>query len=937
MTQNDIAFYERHIGLSEQDINDMLEALGENSLKEFCNKAIPDSIKIKKPLNLPDALSESEALALANDIINKNNLHKSFIGQGYHGTFTPPVIMRNLFENPAWYTAYTPYQAEISQGRLEMLFYFQTLICELTGLPVANCSLLDEGTAVAEACSVAYRAFKGKRDKIAIIGKLHPQTMAVVNTRTEFNNIVLSHFENKNINLENDLVAIILPLTDSYGALYNYSELIKQAKKNNTLVIFVADPLALTILESPGKLGADIVVGTTQRFGVPMGFGGPAAAYMAVSDALKRLIPGRIIGLSKDKHGNPAYRLSLQTREQHIRREKATSNICTSQVLLANMAAAYAIWHGAQGLQNIAYRIHNLACKFAIACKNAGYALYSETFFDCVTVNISKKACALTEKAYENGLLLRIIDENNISINFDETSTIEDYKILLKIFNLQDNENVEPIIKKNQKESFLQQSIFNSIKSETDMMRLLRRLSDKDLALDRAMIPLGSCTMKMNAAVELMPLSFAKWNNIHPLANFDAAGYFELIENLEVLLSNITGFSKISFQPNSGAQGEYAGLLVIKKYLASKNEEHRNICLIPSSAHGTNPASAQMAGFDIITVNCNENGDIDVQDLSNKAELYKNKLAALMITYPSTHGVYEENIINICNVIHENGGQVYLDGANLNAMVGLSRPIDLGADVCHMNLHKTFAIPHGGGGPGCGPIGVVKHLEEFLPKITIEADNFMISSAPFGSASILLISWMYIRLMGAKGLTKATQCAILSANYLAKKLTIAGYEVLYSGKNGFVAHEAIIDTRIIKNKFKISEEDIAKRLIDYGFHAPTMSFPVSGTLMIEPTESESKKELDRFCNALASIYKEIQKIANNEWSLEDNPLVNAPHTAEEALIGEWHHCYSREVALYPFTYDSKYTKYFPPVARIDNVAGDKNLICNCGSTSDYIK
>lgn len=936
MNQQNIPFYKRHIGISDLDLKNMLEYLKISSLDELCDRALPPSIRIKAALNLPAALSEHEALEFINNIIEKNNLNKSFIGQGYHGTFTPAVIMRNLFENPAWYTSYTPYQAEISQGRLELLFHFQTLVTELTGLPIANASLLDEGTAAAEAMALAIRYFKEKRNKVAVIGKLHPQTMAVLATRAKYKNYQILEYKNKEIDLPQDVAAIILPLTDSYGALYDYSSLIIQAKNKDALVIFVADPLALTILKAPGDIGADVVVGTMQRFGVPMGFGGPAAAYMAVSEKLTRLIPGRIIGLSVDAQNNPAYRLSLQTREQHIRRDKANSNICTSQVLLANMSAAYAIWHGASGLQNIALGVHNMASRFASACKASGLKLYSEKFFDCVTIFVKGEAQAIQKKAYEAGILLRVIGSDMISVNFDETSKEQDYNDLLNIFSLTSSQKIFDSINKDMLRSsaFLTQKIFNTIQSETDMMRFLRRLSDKDLALDRAMIPLGSCTMKMNAAAELMPLSIAKWNNIHPLTICDAKGYLELIQDLGKLLCAITGFRKISFQPNSGAQGEYAGLLVIKQYLKSQNCDQRNICLIPASAHGTNPASAQMAGFKIVVVECNENGDINIEDLRYKADLYKENLGVLMITYPSTHGVYEENICAISKIIHDNGGQVYLDGANLNATIGLSRVVDIGADVCHLNLHKTFAIPHGGGGPGCGPIGVAEHLVNFLPDIDISDESFMVSSAAYGSASILVISWMYIRMMGAQGLKTATQCAILNANYIVKRLEEGNYKILYKGRTGFVAHEAIIDTRLLKEKFNISDEDIAKRLIDYGFHAPTMSFPVPGTLMIEPTESESKNEIDRFCDALNSIYLEAEKVASNIWRKEDNPLINAPHTAQEALLGEWKHCYSREVALYPSLH-SRNNKYFPPVARINNVAGDRNLICSCMPISEY--
>ncbi|MDN5249257.1 aminomethyl-transferring glycine dehydrogenase [Bartonella sp. TP] len=934
-------FYQRHIGLTPEAIEDMLTIVGANSLDDLCVKAMPENILAKEELELPSPLSENEALNVIGTIIEKNKLHKSFIGQGYHGTFTPSVILRNLFENPAWYTAYTPYQAEISQGRLELLFNFQTLVSDLTGLPVANASLLDEGTAIAEACDMSVRFFKGNRNKVALAADLHPQNLDVLKTRVstkEYELVVLD----ADATLTTDFAALVLPLLDTHGVMHDYSALIDQAKSRGILVILVADPLALCLLKPVKDMGADIAVGSMQRFGVPMGFGGPHAAYISTTEALTRLLPGRIVGLSSDREGRPAYRLALQTREQHIRRDKATSNICTSQVLLANMAAAFAIWHGGKGLQAIAEQVHRLASIFAASCKAAGLELLGKKFFDCVTVIVKNQARVLQRQAYEKGILLRAVDDNLLSINFDELSSLSDVEELCDLFGIQvvvDNNKMPTVLYEEdlRRTVLLPHKAFNMIFSETQMMRFLRSLSDKDLALDRAMIPLGSCTMKLNAAAELHPLSNPKLSQIHPFAPAaDSHGYLQLITELEAYLCSITGFKKISFQPNSGAQGEYAGLLAIRRYFLSIGQTNRNICLIPASAHGTNPASAHMAGMEVVVVKCNAQGDIDLEDLQIKAKSHSNNLAALMITYPSTHGVYEEDVVKICEVIHNYGGQVYFDGANLNALVGLARPFDIGADVCHINLHKTFAIPHGGGGPGMGPIGVAKHLVPFLPgHVSGHKPAFAVSSAPYGSASILVISWMYIRLMGAEGLKKATQCAILSANYIAKTLEKHGYNVLYKGKHGLVAHECILDIRLLKNAFNIDVEDIAKRLIDYGFHSPTMSFPVSGTLMIEPTESEPLEELNRFCEAMRAIYVEAQQVADGVWLRDDNPLINAPHTLADALNNNWNHCYSREEACFPTGIEANNSKYFSPVGRIDNVAGDRNLVCSCPPMSEY--
>ncbi|MBX4335177.1 aminomethyl-transferring glycine dehydrogenase [Bartonella raoultii] len=919
-------FSSRHIGLRPDETQKMLDVLALDSLETLVSQAVPHSIRLERSLDLPKAASEEYALSELAEIMGRNKVYKSFIGQGYHGTYVPPVILRNLFENPAWYTAYTPYQAEISQGRLELLFYFQTLISELTGLPVAAASLLDEATALAEAIAMACRFTRGKKIKISLQSLLHPQTLSVVQTRAETQGLQVS----QNGEICSHTAAIVLSWPDTKGFFHDYSEVIKEAKEKGALVIVVADPLALTLMEAPAKWGADIVVGSMQRYGVPMGFGGPHAGYLAVSDALTRLIPGRIVGQSVDTKGRIGFRLALQTREQHIRRDKATSNICTAQALLANMATAYAVWHGPQGLQEIAQRVHHLTCCFVAALEDAEILCEGEYFFDCVSVFVKGKAREIAQKAKKNGRLVRILDDDRIAINFDELSTQEDAHALAKLFGAQLVDQASSRLWGERRDAtFLSQPFFHAVHSETDMMRFLRRLADKDLALDRAMIPLGSCTMKLNAAAELMPLTWPTVADIHPfVSNEDAVGYQEIIHQLNTWLCEITGFSQVSFQPNSGAQGEYAGLLAIRRYYQTRGEHQRTVCLIPASAHGTNPASAHMAGMEVVVVKCSSDGDVDVDDLKMKAQLHKDHLAALMITYPSTHGVYEENIKEICSLIHENGGQVYFDGANLNALVGLARPADIGADVCHMNLHKTFAIPHGGGGPGAGPIGVAAHLKPFLPGHVQEKTTHAVSAAPYGSASLLIITWMYIRMMGADGLKYATQIAILNANYIAARLSQA-YSILYRGKNGRVAHECIVDTRVLKEKYEVSVDDITKRLIDYGFHAPTMSFPVPGTLMIEPTESEPKAEIDRFCDALLSIAEEAQKIGSGVWPKDNNPLVNAPHILVDTLDDAWARPYSRQEAAFPNSFLDPAHKYWAPVSRIDNVAGDKMLICSC--------
>ncbi|RWQ45474.1 MAG: glycine dehydrogenase (aminomethyl-transferring) [Mesorhizobium sp.] len=932
MTAAPYSFSARHIGPGLNDVRAMLATIGVPSVETLISQAVPKSIRLDRPLALPAPASEAEALAELSATMAKNTVLKSFIGAGYHGVHVPPVIQRNLFENPAWYTAYTPYQAEISQGRLEMLFNFQTLVTELTGLPVASASLLDEATAVAEAVGIALRHHRDKRTKVALAGTPHPQTLDVVRTRAEPLGI-----EVDGDTIDDNTAALLVSWPDTFGIYGDHRAAIEKAHATGALVLFIADPLALTLTDAPAALGADIAVGPMQRFGVPMGFGGPHAAYCAVSDRLTRLMPGRLVGQSTDSRGRPGYRLALQTREQHIRRDKATSNICTAQALLANMATAYAIWHGPAGLQAIARRIHALANRLADGLKAAGLSVLGASRFDTVTVEVKGRAGAIGASAEETGRLLRVIDADHIGISFDETSTDADLEAITALFGAKAGAAVGSTMPgKPRGKAFLTQPVFRENHSETDMMRFLRRLADKDLALDRAMIPLGSCTMKLNAAAEMMPVSWPDIANLHPFAPAShSAGYRAMIDELEAWLAEITGFDAVTLQPNAGSQGEYAGLLAIRGYHRSRGEAHRTVCLIPSSAHGTNPASAAMAGMNVVVVRCTEDGNIDMDDLKAKAAAHAQDLAALMFTYPSTHGVFEEGARDLCALVHEHGGQVYFDGANLNALVGLVRPGDIGADVCHMNLHKTFCIPHGGGGPGVGPIGVKAHLQPYLPGHVAEGSSHAVSAAPFGSASILPITWMYIRMMGASGLKQATETAIISANYVATRLG-AHFPVLYKGRHERVAHECILDTRVLKDSAGISVDDVAKRLIDYGFHAPTMSFPVAGTLMVEPTESEPKRELDRFCEAMIAISGEAAKVAKGEWPLADNPLVNAPHTAAEALAGQWTHPYSRLEAAYPAGDADTSAKYWPPVSRIDNVAGDRNLVCSCPPLSEYL-
>lgn len=921
-------FVARHIGPNEADQRKMLNVLNMTSMDALIGQTVPAPIRFKGDLNLPKGVDEQAALEEIAEKLGRNTIAKSMIGQGYHGTHVPPVIQRNMLENPGWYTSYTPYQPEISQGRLEMLFHFQTLISELTGLPVSNASLLDEATAVAEAAGMAVRHHNRKRSRIVLANALHPQTLDVLKTRADSIGMQVDDGD-----ITDDVAGVIIQMPDTLGSIQDPAAIVAAAKAVHALVIVVADPLSLVLMETPASWGADICVGSIQRFGVPLGNGGPHAAFLAAETVLTRLVPGRLIGQSLDAQGRPAYRLALQTREQHIRREKATSNICTAQALLANMAAAYAIWHGPDGLKEIAERVHSYATRFAGALESSGYPV-ADQYFDTVTVSEKGRAKELAAEAEKWGLLLRVIDGDTVSIAFDETSNETDLQSLCSIFGvplMAEGKRCLPDSRNH--EWFLTQEIFHSCRSETEMMRLLRKLMDKDLALDRAMIPLGSCTMKLNAAAEMMPVTWEITGNVHPFApESHRTGYAAIIDDLDKWLSEITGFAKTSLQPNAGSQGEYAGLLAIRSYHEANKEGHRNICLIPSSAHGTNPASAQMAGYDVVVVKCTDKGDVSLEDLEAKIAKYEGAIAALMITYPSTHGVFEPQIKTICEMVHACGGQVYLDGANLNAMVGLARPGDIGADVCHMNLHKTFCIPHGGGGPGIGPIGVAAHLAPYLPGHVEEGTDGAVSAAPYGSASILPISWMYIRMLGGEGLKRASEVSILSANYIAAKLRDS-YPILFTGKNGQCAHECIVDVRVLKDSAGVTVDDVAKRLIDYGFHAPTMSWPVAGTLMVEPTESEPLAEIDRFIAAMNDIAAEAKRIENEEWPRDDNPLCNAPHTAQDLMADDWTHPYSRSLAAYPNGVDIS-TKYWAPVGRVDNLHGDRNLICSCPPIED---
>ena len=937
------SFVARHIAPDTADIAAMLHAIGAATLDDLAARTVPGSIRAQQAMDLPPAIDEAATIAELRDLSTRNVLKKSLIGIGYHGTHTPPVILRNVLENPGWYTAYTPYQAEIAQGRLEAIVNYQTMICELTGLDIANASLLDEATAAAEAMHMAHGSAKAKSDTIALATDLHPQTRAVLATRAWPLGIKLVDFA------PGDLAAIaaakpfaiVLQYPGTTGEVRDLAPEIAAAHAVQALAIVAADPLSLVLLTPPGEMGADIVVGSAQRFGVPMGFGGPHAGFFATRDALKRAMPGRLVGVSIDAAGAPAMRLALQTREQHIRREKATSNICTAQVLLAVMAAMYAVWHGPEGLKRIARRVNLQARLLAGAAANGGMALRHGAYFDTIAIEAGPRTDSIMQAALDAGFNLRRIDATGIGIALDETVTRADLQTLAEI--LGGGLSSAPVSLLGavvRTSTLLKQHVFSAYHAEHEMLRYLKRLEDKDVALNRSMIPLGSCTMKLNATAEMIPITLPGFAEMHPFAPTDqTVGYKTMIDRLTGWLCQATGFAGVSIQPNAGSQGEYAGLLAIRAWHESRGEAARDICLIPSSAHGTNPASAAMAGYKVVVTGCDKDGNVDVADLKAKAELHGPRLAALMITYPSTHGVFEEEIRDICRIIHDQGGQVYMDGANMNAQVGLTSPGAIGADVCHLNLHKTFCIPHGGGGPGVGPVCVAAHLTPFLPNHPLRDDAGPatsygpVSAAPYGSALILPISYAYIRMMGAPGLTKATEVAILNANYMASRLA-PHYPILYTAKSGMVAHECIIDCRGFAADSNVQVEDIAKRLQDFGFHAPTMSWPVAGTLMIEPTESESKSEIDRFCDAMIAIRAEIDAIAAGRLDRADNPLKNAPHTAREVMAETWSHPYSREQAAFPLPFVAA-SKYWPPVKRVDNVYGDRNLICTCAPLEAY--
>ncbi|WP_417831344.1 aminomethyl-transferring glycine dehydrogenase [Terasakiella sp.] len=931
----------RHIGPSPKEMEKMLEVIGTDSLDSLIDETVPRDIRQQEALDWGDALSERDTLFHLRRVAKKNKVLTSLIGQGYYGTMTPPVILRNILENPAWYTAYTPYQPEISQGRLEALLNYQTMVADLTGLDIANASLLDEATAAAEAMTMAKRASKSKATTFFIDENCHPQNIAVMKTRAEPIGIEIV-VGNPDTDLKADEVfGAVFQYPGTYGDVRDFTAIIENLHEFKALAVMIADPLALAVLKAPGEMGADIAVGSTQRFGVPMGFGGPHAAYMATRDAYKRSMPGRIIGVSIDSRGNKAYRLALQTREQHIRREKATSNVCTAQALLAVMASMYAVFHGPDGIKAIAQIIHQHAVRLAVGLEKLGFTVSPDVFFDTITVEVGSMQGVILNAGVANGINLRKIGNDRIGISVDEQTRPETIEAIWTSFGGNDMKD-DPTIALDYRlprdvartSEYLTHPIFHMNRAESEMTRYIRKLADRDLALDRAMIPLGSCTMKLNATMEMIPITWPEFGDIHPFAPRDQVdGYYEMIDDLSDKLCQITGYDAISMQPNSGAQGEYAGLITIRNYHNAQGNSHRDVCLIPTSAHGTNPATAQMVGYKVVVVKSAENGDIDVADFREKAQKHADNLAACMITYPSTHGVFEETVREVCDITHQYGGQVYIDGANMNAMVGLAQPGKIGGDVSHLNLHKTFCIPHGGGGPGMGPIGVRKHLEAYLPGHP-ELDQAIgpVSAAPFGSPSILPISWAYCLAMGGEGLTQATKVAILNANYIAKRLEGA-FEVLYTSKSGRVAHECILDTRPLKDSAGISVDDVAKRLIDCGFHAPTMSWPVAGTLMVEPTESETKAELDRFCDAMLAIRAEAQDIEDGKIDGENNPLKNAPHTVED-LVGEWDRPYSREQACYPpgaFRVD----KYWAPVNRVDNSYGDRNLVCSCPPLENY--
>ncbi|ELE1959556.1 aminomethyl-transferring glycine dehydrogenase [Vibrio vulnificus] len=939
-------FVGRHNGPNHADQQKMLSTINAESLDALIAQTVPAQIRLEKPMQLAEAQSEADMLASIKKFADLNQVKRTFIGQGYYNTFTPNVILRNVLENPGWYTAYTPYQPEISQGRLESLLNYQQMVMDLTGMDIANASLLDEATAAAEAMTLCQRAGKSKSKVFFVADDVHPQTIEVIKTRAKYFgfDVVIGNVD-------------ALPQTEAFGALLQYpsttgevrdlTDVIAQAQANKTLVSVATDLLASALVKPAGEMGADVVIGSAQRFGVPMGYGGPHAAFMATREQHKRTMPGRVIGVSIDAKGNQALRMAMQTREQHIRREKATSNICTAQALLANMASFFAVYHGEEGIRTIARRTHHMTAILAAGLTKSGYELAHNAFFDTITINTGDKTQALYAKAQAADINLRLLD-GQIGISFDETTTVADIDALFAIFDVKESVNaLSTDIAGNEfaaipeacrrTSRFLTHPVFNTHHSETQMMRYLKQLENKDFSLTHGMIPLGSCTMKLNAAAEMIPVTWPEFGALHPFAPIEqAAGYAALAEDLKAKLCEITGYDAFSLQPNSGASGEYAGLIAIQRYHESRGEGHRNVCLIPSSAHGTNPATAAMVSMKVVVVKCDENGNIDLVDLAAKIEKHQENLSSIMITYPSTHGVYEEQVKEVCEMVHAAGGQVYLDGANMNAQVGLTSPGFIGSDVSHLNLHKTFCIPHGGGGPGMGPIGVKSHLAPFLPghiENGVEGKEFAVSAADLGSASILPISWAYIAMMGADGLTEATKVAILNANYVMERLR-PHYPVLYRGTNGRVAHECIIDIRPLKEETGISEEDIAKRLMDYGFHAPTMSFPVAGTLMVEPTESEDLEELDRFCDAMIAIREEMTKVKNGEWPLENNPLVNAPHTQVDLMEEQWDRPYPREIACFPST-ATKRSKYWPTVNRVDNVYGDRNLVCSCPGIENY--
>ncbi|ENJ1572039.1 aminomethyl-transferring glycine dehydrogenase [Vibrio parahaemolyticus] len=943
-TQNE--FVGRHNGPKLSDQQKMLEAINAVSLDALISETVPANIRLEQPMTLAEAKSEADMLAAMKQFAKQNQVKRTFIGQGYYNTFTPNVILRNVLENPGWYTAYTPYQPEISQGRLESLLNFQQMVIDLTGMEIANASLLDEATAAAEAMTLCKRAGKSKSNVFFVADDVHPQTIEVVKTRAKFIGfeVLVGSLESLP---EQDVFGALVQYPSTTGEVRDLTDIIAKAQANKTLVTVATDLLASTLLKPAGEMGADVAIGSAQRFGVPMGYGGPHAAFMATRDKHKRTMPGRVIGVSIDAKGNQALRMAMQTREQHIRREKATSNICTAQALLANMASFYAVYHGAEGLRTIARRTHHMTAILAAGLTKGGFELAHNSFFDTITINTGEKTQDLYTKALAADINLRVLP-GKLGISLDETTTVADVEALFAVFGVKEdvaalsteiagNEFAAIPEALRRTSEYLTHPVFNTYHSETQMMRYLKQLENKDFSLTHGMIPLGSCTMKLNAAAEMIPITWPEFGSIHPFAPAEqAAGYAALAKDLKEKLCEITGYDAFSLQPNSGASGEYAGLIAIQRYHESRGEGHRNVCLIPSSAHGTNPATASMVSMKVVVVKCDDEGNIDIDDLAAKIEKHKDNLSSIMITYPSTHGVYEEKVKEVCEMVHAAGGQVYLDGANMNAQVGLTSPGFIGSDVSHLNLHKTFCIPHGGGGPGMGPIGVKSHLAPFLPghiENGIEGEDFAVSAADFGSASILPISWAYIAMMGEAGLSNATKVAILNANYVMERLR-PHYPVLYRGKNGRVAHECIIDIRPLKEETGISEEDIAKRLMDYGFHAPTMSFPVAGTLMVEPTESEDLAELNRFCDAMISIREEMTKVKNGEWPLENNPLVNAPHTQVDLSAEEWDRPYSRELGCFP-SKATKSWKYWPTVNRVDNVYGDRNLICSCPSIDNY--